>query len=180
MEDSHPDNLAALLFPKGTDFDEAEREVLFEQYKLFVDTSERLVARRQAVNTFFLSANALALSAIGLVANGTREADWGLIGIFAIAVAAMMLCWAWRTLVRSYAQLNRGKFDVIDRLEDHVPAAMFRAEWAALGHGRDVGRYRPFTRTEGLVSSIFLAIYGLVAVGTLLWVVATRALGWGS
>ena len=43
-------------------------EVLFEQYKLFVATSERLVARRQLVNTFFLSANALALSALGVIA----------------------------------------------------------------------------------------------------------------
>lgn len=54
--------------------DPANLDILFEQYKLFVETSERLVARRQVVNTFFLSANALALSALGLIA---KEASGG-------------------------------------------------------------------------------------------------------
>ena len=35
--------------------DQPNVELLMEQYKLLVETSERLVARRQVVNTFFLS-----------------------------------------------------------------------------------------------------------------------------
>ena len=33
---------------------EAEAPILLEQYKLFVETSEALVSRRQQVNTFLL------------------------------------------------------------------------------------------------------------------------------
>ena len=44
-----------VLFGSRAALDQADVEVVMEQYKLFVDTSERLVARRQVVNTFFLS-----------------------------------------------------------------------------------------------------------------------------
>ena len=59
-----------------------------EQYRLFVDTSERLVARRQVVNTFFLSVNTLALPALGLVAREVQTSPLAAIGVVAISPAA--------------------------------------------------------------------------------------------
>lgn len=171
MPDFDSERLASTLFPDGAEPDPHNSELLFEQYKLFVETSERLVGRRQVVNTFFLSANALAVSAIGLVAREGHQAAWGWVAITAIAVAAMVLCVAWRTLVRSYAQLNAGKFAVIHCLEEHMPAAVFRAEWVALDEGRNASVYKPFTRTERVVSSIFIWIYALVAGVAVLWMV---------
>ena len=171
MPDSDSKCLSSTLFPRGTELDPSRSGLLFEQYKLFVDTSERLVARRQVVNTFFLSANALAVSAIGLVASEGHETAWGWIAIAAIAIAAIVLCVAWRTLVRSYAQLNAGKFAVINCLEDHMPAAVFRAEWLALEEGSNPSVYKPFTRTEQVVSNIFISIYALVAAIAVVWMV---------
>ena len=144
-----------------------------EQYKLFVETSERLVARRQVVNTFFLSANALALSALGLIAKGASQSPPVGLGIIAIAVAALLLCVAWKTLVGSYRQLNRGKFAVIDRLEERLPAALFRAEWVALGEGKDPKLYKPFTATEGAVSLIFIIVYALIALFAAGWLIVS-------
>ena len=168
-----PKYIDEVLFGNRTEVDRADIEVVMEQYKLFVDTSERLVARRQVVNTFFLSANTLALSAIGLIVNEAEGSPLVAIAIAAIAVAAIVLCVAWKTLVRSYAQLNRGKFAVIDRLEERLPAAVFRAEWAALSAGRDPLVYKPFTSTEVFVSNTFIAIYGSAAVLTVGWLVAS-------
>ena len=58
---------------------------------------------------------------------------------------------------------------MIDRLEDRLPAALFRAEWAALGKGRDPKSYKPFTHTEALVSNIFMVIYEFAALLTVAW-----------
>ena len=173
MADRETGTLDGIVFRGRTAFDQREIEVLMEQYKLFVDTSERVVARRQVVNTFFLSVNTLALSAVGLVVTEIQTSPLVAIGVVAILIAATMLCVAWKTLVRSYAQLNRGKFAVINRLEDRLPAALFRAEWAALGEGKDPKRYKPFTHTEALVSSIFMVIYGLAALLTVAWLVCS-------
>ena len=171
MADREAEALDDIVFHGRTSFEERELEMLMEQYRLFVDTSERLVARRQVVNTFFLSVNTLALSAVGLVAREVQTSPLAPIGVVAISIAAIVLCVAWKTLVRSYAQLNRGKFAVIDRLEDRLPAALFRAEWAALGEGRNPERYKPFTHTEVLVTNVFMAISGLAALLTVAWLI---------
>lgn len=89
------------------------------------------------------------------------------------AAAALLLCVAWKRLVRSYAQLNGGKFAVIERLESRLPAALFSAEWVALGKGKDPKVYKPFTATEQLVSVIFIVLYGLAALYTVGWVAAS-------
>jgi hypothetical protein len=173
MADRETGTLDEIVFRGKTALDQREFEVLMEQYKLFVDTSERLVARRQVVNTFFLSVNTLALSAVGLVAKEVQTSPLVAIGVVAISIAAIVLCVAWKTLVRSYAQLNRGKFAVIDCLEDRLPAALFRAEWAALGAGKDPKSYKPFTHTEAVVSNIFMVIYGLAALLTVAWLIGS-------
>ena len=163
MTASSDEDLDRIVFARALSAEQTDVEVLMEQYKLFVETSERLVARRQVVNTFFLSANALALSALGLTAKEASQSPLIGLGIIAIAVAALLLCVAWKTLVASYRQLNRAKFAVIDRLEERLPAALFRAEWAALGEGRDPKVYKPFTATEETVSLIFMVTYAAIA-----------------
>ncbi len=167
-------DLDGIIFGSRSSSDQANVEILMEQYKLFVETSERLVARRQVVNTFFLSANALALSALGLIAREASQSPLIALGIIAIAVAALLLCVAWKTLVGSYRQLNRGKFAVIDRLEEKLPAALFRAEWAALGRGDDPKVYKPFTATEEVVSLIFMVVYALIALFAAGWLIVSR------
>ena len=167
------EDLEDIIFGSRSADHQPNLDVLMEQYKLFVETSERLVARRQVVNTFFLSVNALALSALGLIAKEASQSPLIAIGIVAISAAAIVLCVAWKTLVGSYRQLNRGKFAVIDRLEERLPAALFRAEWAALGKGKNPEVYKPFTATEEVVSKIFIAIYALTALVTVGWLIAS-------
>ena len=172
MAASTDNDLDNIVFGSRSSGDQPDLAVLIEQYKLFVDTSERLVARRQVVNTFFLSANALALSGLGLIAKEASHSSLAATGIVAISVAALLLCVAWKRLVRSYAQLNRGKFAVIERLEQRLPAALFRGEWVALGEGKDPKVYKPFTATEQGVSKIFIVVYALTAIGAVVWQLA--------
>lgn len=173
MPESEDSKLDDVIFHGQATVDQQQIDVLFEQYKLFVDTSERLVARRQIVNTFFLSVNALVLSALALIAKAATGSFVTAVGIGTVSIATIVLCVAWKTLVRSYAQLNRGKFAVINRIERELPAALFRAEWVALGEGNKPSTYKPFTSTEARVSSTFITIYCVVILATAVWQVLT-------
>lgn len=62
---------------------------------------------------------------------------------------------------------------MIDRLEERLPGALFRAEWAALGRGEDPKTYKPFTATENVVSLIFIVVHALIALFALYWVIAS-------
>ena len=168
MTRSDGQELDSILFPKGTQFNENQIRSLLEQYKLLLETSEKLVARRQTLNTFFLSVNVLLLSAIGTISKEVTTEHIIAIGIIAISLAGVLLCESWRRLVRSYSQLNAGKFVVLHLIEQHLPAALFKAEWEALGGGRDKKKYNPTTSVESWIPRIFSLIYILASIVALI------------
>jgi len=173
MSEEHG-HIQKVLYPSGTDFDGKNLSVLLDQYKIFVETSEQLVARRQGVNTFFLSINSLLLTGIGLLARELTKAPASVFAALAICVAGILLCLGWYRLLCSYAQLNHGKFVVIHELERHLPASLFQAEWEALGAGRNVKTYRPCTGTEKSIAVIFSVLYAVGGISSIAWVLLNQ------
>lgn len=156
------DKATASLHARGLPSSEEERKQYFELYKMMVGSSEALVARRQGVNTFFLTINGLLLTAVALfVQNGERQ-QLQAAGVLVLAVTGLSLCFAWRTLLVSFGQLNTGKFVIINAMESNLSSAIYEAEWEALGRGEDDSVYRSFTARETWVP-LLLAIVYLVA-----------------
>ncbi|MFJ8686362.1 RipA family octameric membrane protein [Micromonospora wenchangensis] len=164
-----PDRIDRVLMPNGAPTSNEDKTQLFELYKLMVQTSEALVARRQGTNTFFLTANGLLLTAIGLfVRQGADTKRHGLV-IAILCLTGLIVAWGWRTLLISFGQLNKGKFAVILRMEKALAASIFDAEWEALDRGENKHIYRSFTESEKRVPAVFMAIYGIAfAVGLLI------------
>ena len=140
----------------------ADSEALLAQYRLLVESSEALVARRQAVNTFFLSVNSLVLAAAGLLLRDGTLSDLEAFALTCLSLGGCVLCFVWWRLISSFRQLSRGKFDVIHALEDRLPARVFAAEWNALGRGEDPKKYRPFTGTEAKTPLVFAVLHLLI------------------
>lgn len=157
-----------ILFPRGVPSGEEEKSRLFDLYKIMVKSSEGLVGRRQGVNTFFLTMNGALLTASGLIVQSASQIRLGAVGIAVLALAGILLCAAWRSLIKSFGQLNRGKFRVISEIERHFPAAIYAAEWEALGRGEDPKIYRSFTSREMWVPNALLALHVLTVIIALL------------
>ncbi len=152
------------LLPEGEPESEEERARIFDLYKLMVGTSEALVGRRQGLNTFFLTLNGALLTGIGLIIQGGGEKRLVAGGILIIALAGGILSIAWQSLLKSFGQLNTGKFAVINRLEKLLPAAIFAAEWKALAEGKNKRIYRSFTNREAWAPKTTFGVYAVVAV----------------
>jgi hypothetical protein len=131
---------------------------LLEQYKLYVEMADRVSARRGSANTFFLTLNTTAVTAIGLLWSGRLpESKWILAFLF---IGLMIQCMAWFWLLRSYRQLNSAKYAVVGALEERLPASPYwSAEWMALGEGKDPARYWPLSHLEQLIPSLFAITY---------------------
>jgi hypothetical protein len=150
------------LFPNGTPTSDAQRDRLFELYKMMVASSENLVARRQGVNTFFLTINGAVLTAAGLILGTGKHAErLHAAGLLVLTVTGGILAVAWRSLINSFGQLNTGKFAVINRIELELPAAIYLAEWKALGEGKAPKKYRTFTSREVWAPWAFVIVYGI-------------------
>ena len=165
---SDADPLERQLFPAGPPSrDGRTRQSLLDQYRLLVESSERVVARRQAANTFFLSINSALLIFAGVL---LREGDLTSVaggGVGAgLSVLGFFICLAWWRMVTSFRQLNAAKFKIIHLLEEHLPAAVFAAEWGALGRGLDPSLYRPFTGLETRIPAGLMALYAAAVVAS--------------
>lgn len=170
-------SFAEILFPSGPPASDTESRQALDLYKIMVDSSESLVSRRQAVNTFFLTMNGALLTASGIIVQSSGDMRLSGIGIAVLSVAGAILCAAWRSLITSFGQLNRGKFQVINTIERYLKAAIYAAEWEALGRGENPKIYRSFTSREIWVPNSLLVLHILTALGALLF--AGGLLHWG-
>jgi hypothetical protein len=135
------------------------QHAILEQYKIYVEMADRISGRRALANTFFLTLNTAVFTVIGvfLQAQPKNAASWLL--TFPL-IALLGQCAAWFYLVRSYRQLNTAKYEVIGALEERLPTSPYwKAEWTALGEGKDRSRYWPLTHLEQWVPILFAAVY---------------------
>ncbi len=133
----------------------ADSGSLLEQYKLYVEMADRISQRRGAANTFFLTFNT---AVVGALAGFYKDVPPDV--SVAMYAAAAVLSIAWGVLLRSYRNLNTAKFKVIGMLEERLPAnPYYKAEWKALGEGKDLRRYIPLSAIETVVPAVFFLIY---------------------
>jgi hypothetical protein len=143
----------------------AYQAAVLEQYKIYVEMADRISQRRGLTNTFFLTLNTAIFTAIGVFwqHKPVGEVGW-------LALPLMMLlgeCFAWFYVLRSYRLLNTAKYEVVGALETRLPASPYwRAEWTALGQGKDLKKYWPLSHIESWVPVFFAALYvaGFVAL----------------
>ena len=161
------DRFHQILFNNVTDDKSpSQQQVLFEEYKLYVETMEKLVARRQTANSFFLAANTLLVTLAGfaieqLSGTGASNKLFSLIGI---SVSGILLSVIWLRLNNYYGLMNKAKFSVIHALEEKLPAALFLGEWIALGEGKDPKKYQSMAKVKSRVALVFISLYSLLGI----------------
>ncbi|MEW6128271.1 MAG: hypothetical protein AB1757_14625 [Acidobacteriota bacterium] len=169
----HQRSFGEILFPSGPPKTDQEITQALDLYKIMVESSESLVNRRQAVNTFFLTINGAILTGAGLIIQSSGSDRYGAVGVFVLEIAGAILCGAWRSLINSFGQLNRGKFQVINSIERYLKAAIYAAEWEALGRGENPKVYRSFTSREIWVPNALLILHLMATI-----ISALVAIGW--
>jgi plasmid replication initiation protein len=135
-------------------------EILIEQYKLYLEMTDRISARRHTANSFFQSINTLMVGVVGYLRTFTQTTIDSVI-ILMIPLAGIILCYIWYRLIRSYRDLNKIKFKVIHEIEKKLPISPYDAEWELMERGKNRKLYLPFTEIEMKVPLIFMGIHFL-------------------
>ncbi|WP_220446380.1 RipA family octameric membrane protein [Micromonospora chalcea] len=137
-----------------------------EQYKIYVEMTDRVAARRGVHNTFFLTANTSIVTAAAIFLPSMKER--GVIPLVVPLAMLLLQCAAWFWILRSYRQLSSAKYRVLGVMEERLPASPYwSAEWKAIGSGRDPSIYWPLTRLEQWVPLTFGTAYIALFVLTL-------------
>ncbi len=137
---------------------------ILEQYKIYVEMADRVSARRNLANVFFLSLHTTILGAVGFAFQKIEliEPAWL---IWLPLGGVIVMCYVWWFLLQSYRQLNTAKYQVVGDLEKRLPASPYWvAEWKKLGEGNDPSLYVPLTNLEKFIPLVFGFLYSLLGV----------------
>ena len=134
---------------------------LLEQYKLYVESADRISLRRDSANHFYLTLNSALFAISGYLSLNKQSFIFLIIPVAGIAISLY-----WLDTIKSYKNLNSGKFAIIHKLEQELPANLFSYEWETIGKGK-TKKYIPTTHVEMCIPKIFMLIYLLLIISVL-------------
>ena len=144
---------------------------LLEQYKLYVQSAENVSARRVASSQYLLTLNAALVALYGFQSNSFGENYWTLL----VPIVGIPVSLLWYVIIKSHADLNRVKFDVIHEFEQHLPAAIYKYEWSLADAGKGK-TYRTVTTFEQWIPVLFAVLHVVLAIIIILEIAGV--LGW--
>ena len=131
-----------------------EKQELLEIYKLHAELADSISKQRATANRFYM----LVLSGLAVLFSAFLQRKNGIpLGwlMVSFGLFGMFLASAWYIVIRSFRQLNTGKFQVLLALEEKLAYPFFKREWELLGEGKDSKSYRKLTAVETFVPVIF-------------------------
>lgn len=164
----------------------------WEEFRLYFETTEKVIDRRHALNSWNYGICLATLTASGLLANWAVATNGlrliVLAGVAVLAGMGFLLCLFWVGQIRDAKLLNNAKFAV---LQDMAPLLIFQdgamsyeplaKEWAMLkGQGATESRsglriqVLKSSSAEFLLPKAFMAVFGLIVAVVLALCVFNR------
>lgn len=137
---------------------EENKEMLVEQYKLYVEMADKISQQRSLTNSFYITINTALLAFVGI------KGDAMDMFLYVVAGVGIVLSLLWFFNIRSYSQLNSGKFQIIHQMEELMPFRAYKTEWELLGKGKKLSVYYPVSHIEKWIPIVFLILYLSVVV----------------
>lgn len=138
---------------------DSNQNQLLEIYKLHAELADRVSQRREGANRLHVSLlSGFLVFLAALLRFGSGEIPAFILLLFA-GITGMSISTSWYIVIRSYRQLNTGKFAALDELEQRLDYPFFRREWELLEQGRNRNRYWKLTVVETFLPLIFFLLF---------------------
>ena len=141
---------------------DSDKNHYFEQYRLYVNSIEKISDRRDSANKYFLTINSSIIVLVGLVIQYAQENKK--LFLIGLCLFGLIICIIFWFLINSYKQLNSGKFKELHKIEEKLPLQPYKDEWKILGEGKDFRKYFPFSHIEKTVPVVFFLGYAILIV----------------
>lgn len=132
-----------------------------EQWKHYEQTARDVSNRRLKNNRFYQRLLGATVAGVGIAAKFDAIGPFVYLVVGAVGVAVSLL---WMMHVVSYKQLNSGKYQVLQDLEEQLQNQPFADEWKKLDRGRDPTTFVTHTSVEIWWPRVALWVFGGMAL----------------
>ena len=140
------------------------KQELLEIYKLHAELADRVSQRREGANRLYVT---LLTGVLILLAAFLRYGT-GTLPVWTILAAAgflgVVLSASWFIIIRSYRQLNSGKFKALHELEEKLAYPFFKREWDLLQKGENKSLYWRLTVVETVLPATFFILFSSLII----------------
>lgn len=143
--------------------EDAERKELLEIYKLHAELADRVSQRRETANQRYTSL-LVGLGAFLAALLRFGDGDLPVVATRMVGGLGIVLSLSWFIVIRSYRQLNTGKFKALHELEEKLAYPFYKREWKVLGEGRDPSRYWKLSVVETFLPWTFFGLSVILLV----------------
>ena len=137
------------------------QDVLLAQWQTCVEMANAVSERRDTMNNLFVTLNLAIIAAISFM--------WDTKTIV-LLIAGIIVCVVWLLFIRNFRELNKAKFEVINKIESILPVQAFDDEWKFLKKSK---KYIEGTKLEKVMPVAF----GMIYIGVLAFIVITMIQG---
>lgn len=140
-----------------------KQQELLEIYKLHAQLADNVSNRRATANRFYM----LVLSGLVALFSALIQRQNGIpLGYLMVGFGLFgtVLTFGWYIVIRSYRQLNTGKFLALHELEEQLAYPFFKREWELLDEGKERKTYWKLTLVETIVPVIFFFFFNVFSL----------------
>lgn len=131
-------------------------KILIEQYKLYVEMTDKVSERRLDANKLYTTLLTALLAIIPFAfAKDTPPAIHESV-LASLGILGLALCVLWVVNIRSYRQLNSLKFRVIHEMEQRLPFPCYEREWHLLSGEKEKQGYFRLSRIEQYIPLVLM------------------------
>ncbi len=120
-----------------------QKEVELEQYKIFIESTEKNSDRRINQNNIYLTIN---LAFVSYICTQNLDFKHNLV----VLIVGLIICAIWFLTIVNYSKRNKVKFDIINESEY---GKLYKEEW------KRISILTPLTLYEKISSGIFALLY---------------------
>jgi len=135
-----------------------QNEEIIEIYKLHAEFADRVSQRREGANRLYAGLLTSLVVILGAMFRLAPSNELNYLVFLVGGIIGAILSVSWYIVIKSYRQLNTGKFKALHELEKQLSYPFFTREWELLKSGRDYRRYWKLTVVETILpATLFLA-----------------------
>ncbi len=137
-----------------------ETPFFFEQYKMLVDSTQKIEERRRDSNTIFITVNSIFFTVLTQVTHFSEIKFDNLLIVNLLLAIGVIICWNWLSLISSYKIFNYVNYAMIDSFENRLPVCLFSLRTDIIAELEEVAeKGNVLLEKETLIPKLFLSIY---------------------
>ena len=133
---------------------------LFEQYKLYQQTTEGLEKRKQNANNFYLTLNEVLLAFCGAIFGWANASEVKIFLILCVVAASgIIFNLSWCNQIERLKIINSAKLRLINAVERQLPLRLYDEEYSIMYNDLNGWKYKNTFKDEKRIPHAFIGVY---------------------